>query len=133
MTEWPTSKSLGCYLNGGGHSLQRELASYVTFSIDNLVSLCSWNRHLKGQISSNHQVTRVCHTFLRTPIPGLNRTRGFRCVMSQHYLFFEIRRICHSTRLLVRFPARLCALSFIECVKSLLCSLSKVHMFDKFF
>ena len=38
MTRWPTSYSLRCYLNDG-HSLQRELASYVTVSIDNLVSL----------------------------------------------------------------------------------------------
>ena len=127
MTKWPTSFY--------SHSLQRELAGYVILSVDNLVSFKQkelMNRLLKGLMSSNHLVTRVCHTFPRTPILDLNKIKGFGSIDAQALVVLNSEEFV---------TAHACVFYFLvdsvhctpQCVKSPPCSLSNVHMFDRFF
>ena len=75
--------------------------------------------------------------FSPTP-PFLFRTESedSAVLMSQlclFFFFFEFRRICHSTRLLILFPARLSALFFTLSNKGPPCLQRKVHKFNRFF
>ena len=91
------------YLNDD-HLQQRELASYVIFNSGYLVT---FKKH-GLDIERADELKPIGHESLpffspEPPILVLNRIRGFRSEMSQQYLFlvfvfFEFRRIYHSTR-----------------------------------
>ena len=96
-------------------SLRRTLSKYVTLSVDNLVSL-NEQQFVDSVSQRADELKPLGYESLPhfSPKSLLSRPESEdpKVLTSQLYLFFfEFRRIRHRTRMLIPFPARLCALS----------------------
>ena len=118
-------------------SLRRTLSKYVTLSVDNLVSLNE--QQLVDSVSQRaDELKPLGYESLPhfSPKSLLSRPESEdpKVLTSQLYLFFfEFRRIRHRTRMLIPFPARLCALSLLKCNKFPPCLQRKVPKFNRLF